>query len=155
MGGTGSRCACVSKGMGGSGPTVPTLPPTGSGSEPPTGSGSGSGSGSNTLYRQELSDYPAAVCNDGTAATYFYSSDAFTSDNLLIYLEGGGGCNDKTSCEQRCTNPYSAHRCTTNNNDTMTLSSTFWSKDEATNPPFHAFASIWVDYCSSDTWISS
>lgn len=114
-----------------------------------------SGSVSSTLYRRELSDYPAAVCNDGTVATYFYSSDAFTNDNLLIYLEGGGGCNDKTSCEQRCTNPYSAHRCTTNNNNTMTLSSTFWSKDEATNPPFHEFASIWVDYCSSDTWIGS
>ena len=57
----GSRCACVSKGMGGSGPIAPTLPPTGSGSEPapPTGSGSepelptgsGSGSGSQIHYR--------------------------------------------------------------------------------------------------------
>ena len=107
------------------------------------------------MYRKELSAYPAAVCNDGTAATYFYSSDAFTNDKLLIYLEGGGRCESIESCESRCTDQKSSHRCTTNTNETMTLESTFWSKDQATNPPFHDFANIWVDYCSSDTWIGS
>merc|ERR1712106_349248 len=60
MGGIGSRCACVSGGMGGTGPVTPTgsgsgTVPTGSGSGTvPTGSGSGpvptgSGSGPATI----------------------------------------------------------------------------------------------------------
>merc|ERR1711910_34755 len=147
-----SRCTCV--GNGGSGPTPPTGSGTGPGPVPPTGSGSGSG-GDGTLYRKELSDYPAAVCNDGTTATYYYSSGALSSSKLLIYTEGGGSCKSIEACNNRCTNPDSSYRCTAATDPTLTVNYTFWSSDQDTNPAFHDFGKIWINYCSSDVWTGS
>merc|ERR1711936_291664 len=151
-------------------PTVGPVEPTGSGSGPvPTGSGSGPvptgsgtgpvpptwGGGDGTLYRKELSDYPAAVCNDGTTATYYYSSGALSSSKLLIYTEGGGSCKSIESCDNRCTNPESSYRCTAATDPTLTVNYTFWSPDQDTNPAFHDFGKIWINYCSSDVWIGT
>merc|ERR1711872_339510 len=132
--------------MGGTGPSPPTgsgsgsgpAPPTGSGSgsgpAPPTGSGSGSepgsGSGSGpetTLYRADLSSYSEALCNDGTAATYYYSGNINTSTKLLLYQQGGGACRTKEECKWRCTSQDSAFRCTTSTNETLEQTNTFWS----------------------------
>merc|ERR1719431_2128137 len=147
-----SRCACVSKGMGGTGPS----PPTGSGSGPaPTGSGSGSGPEDTVLYRGDLSGYPLALCNDGTTATYYYSGNIQTSDKLLLYMQGGGGCGTVEECSRRCNSPDSAFRCITSNDTTLNQTYTFWSNDQNTNPPFHDFAKVFMHYCSSDTWQGS
>merc|ERR1712142_588695 len=162
MGGMGTRCACVS--MGG-GPMPPTgsgsgpMPPTGSGPNPPTGTGSGSGpeppTGSGVLVRKELSDYPKAVCNDGSNATYYYSDNAFSADHLLIYLQGGGSCQDVQSCNLRCNNPDSAFRCTAPQDETVPGALNFLLEDEDLSPPFYDFGKIYVPYCSSDIWIGT
>jgi len=157
MGGMGSRCACVAKGMGGStgsGSGPGPLPPTGSGSGsgplPPTVAPTGSGSGSGRLVRKNLSDYPLALCNDGTTAGYFYSEDALTNPNLMIYLKGGGQCGSLEECQNRCQN--SNPICTTNTSSYLDIDTTMWSQDPEVNPPFHNFGKVYVSYCSSDVY---
>ena len=53
------------------------------------------------LTRRSLADYPLAVCNDGSAATYHHSSD-LASSRILINLQGGGWCGTEQSCKHRC-----------------------------------------------------
>merc|ERR1719244_1323995 len=108
-----------------------------------------------SLTRKELSDYPRAVCNDGSNATYYYSDNAFSADHLLIYLQGGGSCQDVQSCNQRCNNPDSAFRCTAPQDETMPAALNFLLEDEDLNPPFYDFGKIYVPYCSSDIWIGT
>merc|ERR1711915_661068 len=138
-----------------------TTEPTGTGGGPGSGpgngggSGMGSGPGSGSLTRKELSDYPRAVCNDGSNATYYYSDNAFSADHLLIYLQGGGSCQDVQSCNMRCNNPDSAFRCTAPQDETMPGALNFLLEDEDLNPPFYDFGKIYVPYCSSDIWIGT
>jgi len=47
---------------------------------------------------QYLTD-PNAICNDGTPAAFYFRSG--TSTKWILYLEGGGFCYDKTSCDLR------------------------------------------------------
>merc|ERR1712142_868453 len=108
-----------------------------------------------SLTRKELSDYPRAVCNDGSNATYYYSDNAFSADHLLIYLQGGGSCQDVQSCNLRCNNPDSAFRCTAPQDETVPAALNFLLEDEDLNPPFYDFGKIYVPYCSSDIWIGT
>jgi len=103
------------------------------------------------LTRRSLADYPLAVCNDGSAATYHHSSD-LASSRILINLQGGGWCGTEQSCKHRCqqSNPY---LCTADNQPTMEMKErTMWSSDPEVNPAFHDFGQIFVHYCSSDVY---
>ena len=53
------------------------------------------------LRRLPKSSYPLAVCNDGSQASY-YTQPGEHGGTVLIWLEGGGACWDKDSCEERC-----------------------------------------------------
>ena len=53
------------------------------------------------LRRLPKSSYPLAVCNDGTQATY-YTQEGAHSGKVVIWLQGGGACWDKASCDARC-----------------------------------------------------
>ena len=48
----------------------------------------------NLLELVHLSDYPLALCNDGTHATYYRNqlNEDTDTKKLLIYLNGGGMC---------------------------------------------------------------
>jgi len=46
-----------------------------------------------------LKAYPAAVCNDGSPAVYYYRAGTQQSRHWLVYLEGGLWCWDKASCK--------------------------------------------------------
>ena len=100
------------------------------------------------LVLNTLSDYPLALCNDGTSATYFYSEDELDNPNLLIFLQGGGACSSPEECQKRCEddNPL----CTTDTASHLDLDSTMWSKNPEENPPFHNFGRVYLPYCSSD-----
>ena len=39
-----------------------------------------------------------AVCNDGSAAGYYFSKGSAASSTFLVYLSGGGQCYDEDSC---------------------------------------------------------
>ena len=55
-----------------------------------------------TLHRVELdaSQYPKAVCNDGSRGTYYVKRNR-DSKVWLVYLEGAGWCWDQASCQER------------------------------------------------------
>lgn len=48
-------------------------------------------------------EYPKAKCLDGTTAGYYYSEATDSKDKLkwVIYLNGGGECDQKESCESQ------------------------------------------------------
>ena len=55
-----------------------------------------------TLQRIWLNETdPLAVCNDGTSAAMYWKKKEGGSSKWLIYLEAGGQCYDKESCENR------------------------------------------------------
>ena len=102
------------------------------------------------LMRKTLSIYPKALCNDGTPGSYYYSEDAMTNPNLMIFLPGGGACQAPQICKLRC--ETAPHLCTASTATHYDVSDTIWSKDAEENPPFHNFAKIYVHYCSSDVY---
>jgi len=102
------------------------------------------------LVLRELNDYPLALCNDGSPATYHYTEGDLNNPNMLIYLQGGGACVGLEDCENRCT--ASEFRCTAETSPTLDMNTTFWSQDLEVNPPFHDFGKVYVHYCSSDIW---
>lgn len=106
------------------------------------------------MVRKELSDYPKAVCNDGSSATYYSSDNVLSADRLLIYLQGGGSCQNVQSCNYRCNNPDSEYLCTTSLNETKPADLNFLLDDEESNPPFFNFGKIFP-YCSSDIWMGT
>merc|ERR1712142_425782 len=111
------------------------------------------------LARKSLSEYPEALCNDGTNASYYFSYNAFNSDKLLIYLQGGGGRTSVDECNRRCDSQVSGHYCTTMPDEALEqeklIEKYLLSDDEQINPPFFDFGKIFVPYCSSDTWIGT
>ena len=102
------------------------------------------------LVLNTLSDYPLALCNDGTSATYFYTEDALANPNLLIFLQGGGACKSPEECKKRC-DKDKAPLCTAQQRKSI-RGTTMWSRDPEENPPFHNFGRVYLHYCSSDVY---
>eukprot|EP00092_Neocalanus_flemingeri_P000786 GFUD01000837.1.p1 GENE.GFUD01000837.1~~GFUD01000837.1.p1 ORF type:complete len:375 (+),score=79.15 GFUD01000837.1:235-1359(+) len=103
------------------------------------------------LKHRELSDYPLALCNDGTFASYFYSEDDLANPYLLIDLQGGGSCQSPESCQDRCETDKPSF-CTSDTAPYHYMNTTMWSQDPEENPPFHNFGKVFVHYCSSDVY---
>jgi len=103
------------------------------------------------LVKQDLTDYPQAVCNDGTGATYHYQQDDPHTGKVLIYLQGGGACADLESCNHRC-GAGNVPLCTADTHPMMNRAGGVFSPDADINPPFHDFFKVNVHYCSSDLW---
>ncbi len=52
--------------------------------------------------RRSLENHSDAVCNDGSAASYFFREGrGANAARWLICLEGGGGCGSVETCNQR------------------------------------------------------
>ncbi len=95
--------------------------------------------------------YPHALCNDGTPGAYgLRPGFGLGTNRWVIYLHGGGGCVDQTSCSKRY--------------HTSQTSSQFWrmkgvpftvgigSSDPTQNPDFYDANAVAIGYCSSDEW---
>ena len=107
------------------------------------------------LDLQSLADYPLAVCNDGTAATYYKDdTDEESADKVLIHLNGGGSCYDADTCYQRCL-VSSPNLCTASTDPVLRKTKGIWSSDPVENPPFHDYRKVNVPYCSSDLYIGN
>ena len=102
------------------------------------------------LVLRELQDYPLALCNDGTPATYHYTQGDLENPYMLIYLQGGGACESAQSCEHRCQGGNAL--CTADTAQSKDKEKTMWSTEQEENPAFHHFGKVYVHYCSSDVW---
>jgi hypothetical protein len=125
------------------------------------GPAGGIGAGT-ALQRVDLDTtvFPEALCNDGTAAFFYFrpASVAAMSDRWVIQLQGGGGCNTPDSCAQRW--------CSVDTNFgaqgmTNTLSPPVGIRGDgilqqggaAGQPnPVGTWNHVFVRYCSSDSW---
>ena len=95
-----------------------------------------------------LTAYPDALCNDGSAGVYHIRLSKTGNTAWLFYLEGGGECNDVTSCNTR--------RMTMKNNTSaspwVANSAGILSTSTSSNPDFATANVVEVHYCSSDYW---
>jgi len=102
------------------------------------------------LVIRKLTDYPLALCNDGSHASYHYTEGDLANPHMLIYLQGGGACATADGCRNRCKD--GDHHCTADTNPAYDKEYTMWSQDPKENPAFHNFGKVYVHYCSSDVW---
>lgn len=131
------------------------------------------------LHKFDRNIYPDAVCNDGSAAGFYYksppqmttSSDSTCSEESdscsvdsesedpiywLIHLKGGHWCWDKKSCYERSQHFY-FRTLMSNKHWTPTISKTGIFDDDLTFNTNYTVNShkIFVPYCSSDGWIGN
>lgn len=125
------------------------------------GGGGGSSSASNAgpvplptrFVRQDInqSDYPGAVCNDGTPAVFYAQAGvganaAADAGKTVIYLQGGGFCTSDADCQARLAGLTSSASYPAQAVPGGILSST------AENTTFRSWNRVLVRYCSSDLW---
>ena len=97
--------------------------------------------------------YPDSLCNDGSAAGFYYRKGGSDDSGFLIedpqwlvFLEGGGWCWDQVSCAQR-TGIYPTLMSSTKWKPTKALTGIF-SPDPLSSPLATA-NKVYVPYCSS------
>ncbi|MCP4677600.1 MAG: hypothetical protein GY854_19210 [Deltaproteobacteria bacterium] len=108
------------------------------------------------LYRRDVAD-PAATCLAGEPADYYVRPGFGTGvDKWVIYLQGGGLCYDKLSCENRQrTQVYPYDEETLSIEPTVDNRQGILSDHPLENSEFHNFNQVYVHYCSSDLWMGS
>jgi hypothetical protein len=108
-----------------------------------------------TLYAN-LTTTPHAACNDGTPAVFLFRPGfGVAASRWVIYLDGGGQCDQQTTCIQRqsqnfgliSSEPYSS------GGQKITPLTGILSPDPAQNPDFYDANLVQVSYCSSDFWM--
>eukprot|EP01112_Ceratiomyxa_fruticulosa_P017961 TRINITY_DN5686_c0_g1_i1.p1 TRINITY_DN5686_c0_g1~~TRINITY_DN5686_c0_g1_i1.p1 ORF type:complete len:389 (-),score=55.64 TRINITY_DN5686_c0_g1_i1:105-1271(-) len=103
---------------------------------------------------------PNAVCNDNSPAVYYFRPGYGSGSSVFtIYLEGGGLCYDKDSCEYRWN---TTEHFMTSTQLPPILNDTTKSPDvnhgginsgsKEANPHFYNANQAYIWYCSSDVW---
>ena len=108
-----------------------------------------------TRYAVDTASFPEAVCNDGTAAIFYYAPASKPEDGnkWVIFLQGGGSCRDGQSCAERWCSVDTSYGF-----DKMTSSVSKPSirgvgfMDPGPQNRFGSWNRVLVFYCSSDTW---
>jgi len=96
-----------------------------------------------------LTDYPNAVCNDGSVAGYYYKPGRDNAE-WVVHLEGGGFCYDETSCTDRAKN---SPDLTSSKNYPDQINGTGMLSTLSTENPFWYDAQhVLIKYCSSDSF---
>ncbi|MEW5987591.1 MAG: pectin acetylesterase-family hydrolase, partial [Chloroflexota bacterium] len=104
-----------------------------------------------SLYTVTDTAINQAICNDGTPAVFYYRrGDGSGTNKWQIYLEGGGFCNDVASCNAR----YITNRqlMTSNGAAPTRMGGGILNPDPVLNPDFHNVNTVFIHYCSSDSW---
>lgn len=97
--------------------------------------------------------WSAARCNDGSPFAYNLKTNP-DSDVWLIYLEGGGYCNDgDESCAERQNKKPELTR--SEGQDLAMAKNGIFINDSELNPHFHNANKVHAHYCSSDLWTGS
>jgi len=105
-----------------------------------------------TMDRYYVSD-SSAVCNDGSASTYYTREAQGSSRNVwVVYVEGGTDfCFDESSCDTRMeTLDYGSSTGRPSTRDD--LIGGVLSLDSTINPNYYDASFAAVQYCSSDWW---
>ncbi|MBF0363683.1 MAG: hypothetical protein HQK49_21875 [Oligoflexia bacterium] len=92
-----------------------------------------------------------ALCNDGTAAGYYFREGKGTSggkNKWVIYLEGGGFCENKDECSIRDVKLTSSNSWAATKNTDGILS----DNNSTDNPDYYDANHVYLPYCSSDFW---
>jgi pectinacetylesterase len=108
-----------------------------------------------TRYTIDTSQFPNAICNDGTPGVFYYAPATREEDRnkWFIVLQGGGSCRDGQSCAERW-----CHVDTNYGMDKMTSSLTkpmIRARGFLDPRPENRFGSwnrVLIFYCSSDSW---
>lgn len=88
-----------------------------------------------------------AVCNDRSPGIY-YLATAENSTSWIIYFEGGGGCNDITSCNDRFRN--SPHFMSS-----KLYPDVIQTRNILSSGIFKNYNKVILVYCSSDFWLAN
>ena len=95
---------------------------------------------------------PQALCNDGTVPAFWYRPGIGAGVNQwVIWLQGGGTCDDQTSCTQRGTKVQAARELTSNG-FAATPGQGLISPKPSMNPSLHEANTVLIHYCTSDSW---
>lgn len=108
-----------------------------------------------TRVTVSTTDFPRAICNDGTPAVFYVAPFQREEDRnkWVIFLQGGGGCRSGQPCAERW--------CSVDTNFGMDKMSTAGTRPSIRGEgimspsPRNHFATwnrVLVYYCSSDTW---
>ena len=103
----------------------------------------------------DLVAHPRAMCNDGTAATY-YVRPGVDPTRWVVHLQGGGACQSEEECRARwCYTPaseYSAEMMSSDESFGTLLTGGIFDPDPVLNK-FSAWNHVFVHYCSSDFFL--
>jgi len=98
------------------------------------------------LPNPEDSKFPGGYCQDGSRAGYFIREGKAESNDFVIYLAGGGGCNSKEECDAR----GPSKRSNSTWNAASKKKGGFLDADCTTNPTFCDATAVHIPYCTSD-----
>src|SRR5262245_22762205 len=120
---------------GGNGTMSPTRPPLGAPLSP-------------TMNAWTWVDFPESSCDDGTATGIGINQG--TSDNLIVFLNGGGACWDYLTCFQLGTasrGPFG--KAEFDGLSASVSTGTIFDRNDTTNP-FRDWSFVFVPYCTGD-----
>lgn len=97
-----------------------------------------------------LNDYPYAKCLDGTQAGYYAqpASDPLNKSKFIIYLNGGGECDNESACKSQLSNALGSSKYFSSQTD-----ANYWylaSDSCSDNPQFCNWNHIFDPYCTQD-----
>ncbi|MEX1362256.1 MAG: pectin acetylesterase-family hydrolase [Nannocystaceae bacterium] len=105
---------------------------------------------------------PLATCSDGTPGVFYGRAGSGNDvDRWVIHLQGGGGCDDETSCQERWCGQQGIYDAAQMSNDwdadgTIDRPLDMWLGGMTIDVPANDFATwnhVYIPYCSSDTWL--
>ncbi|KAL8458338.1 hypothetical protein ACS0TY_036008 [Phlomoides rotata] len=90
------------------------------------------------------------VCLDGSPGAYYYDRGFGEGvNNLMVYLTGGGWCENKQNCLKRSNTAYGS-----NKNAPSQYFGTFLSSNETINPDFYNWNKISILYCDGASFMA-
>jgi hypothetical protein len=102
-----------------------------------------------------LTNYPSAVCLDGTPAGYYFRpSSSAESTKWMLYMEGGGWCWTPETCFLRSQMPWGSSSTWPRrvNASDLLVSDGPQSTNCSVNPTFCDFNYIFVRYCDGNSF---
>lgn len=105
---------------------------------------------------------PLATCSDGTPGVFYgRAGTGADADRWVIHLQGGGGCEDEGSCQQRWCGQQGTYDAAQMSNDwdadgVIDRPLDMWQGGISIDVPSNDFATwnhVYLPYCSSDAWL--
>lgn len=107
---------------------------------------------------------PAAICNDGTMASFYFRAATDTDDEAkwVIHLQGGGGCTDEATCRERwCGDSNQFYDAAMMSNDWDGVAGidrdvegyVYGISAPHADNPFATWNQVVIPYCTSDLWM--